>query len=279
MNCTEAQKQCQPFLDGQLEAALSAQVGEHLAQCGPCAQTFAAERKFHGLLKNTLCSEKKNSAPDALRRRIQIICSNDPNVEAAPARSTGHATASTPLPSPRFLSPRGPMATAAAIMLAFSGLMVFQSICILKQCPLVMAAQSAHDKIVAGANPLLAASESPQKLTKYINDQLEKKFAGVPNLTNCKLKPVNCGKVKIDGMPEGVFVKFVECNCNETPLTLMVVDSSTQPGGTAHGDVLAAKYASHNVLSWKSEKDGLLYIVVTKLPLKSAMHVAEVARR
>jgi hypothetical protein len=268
VNCTEAQKQCQPFLDGQLEAPLSAQVGEHLAQCGPCAQSFAAERKFHGLLKNTLCSEKKTSAPDALRRKIQIICNNDPQ----PA-------ASAPLPSPRFLSPRGPMATAAAIMLAFSGLMVFQSICILKQCPLVMAAQSAHDKIVAGANPLLTASENPQKLTKYINDQLEKKFAGVPNLTNCKLKPVNCGKVKIDGLPEGVFVKFVECNCDETPLTLMVVDSSTQPGGTAHGDVVAAKYASHNVLSWKSEKDGLLYIVVTKLPLSSAMHVAEVARR
>jgi len=178
----------------------------------------------------------------------------------------------------------GPLATAAAVMLVLAGIAGYQSYCVNKQCALVMAAEREHENIVAGARTILASTTDPAELTKFVNRRIVK-FAGLPNFSQCHLRPFNCGPVQLEDLPEGMFVSFVDCQCQGQTVTLMVIDTSTMataraPSGVAmpHG-IIAATHADHRVLSWHSTKDGLLYILVTSLPLNDALEIAELAQK
>ncbi|HYF47933.1 MAG TPA: hypothetical protein VEJ63_00890 [Planctomycetota bacterium] len=173
------------------------------------------------------------------------------------------------------------MSCAAVLMLALSGWLALGTSQVRGRCPLVVAAENAHDRIAAGVPATLNFSDDPSALTKHINATLKvlPRFAGIPNLTDCELQAVNCGAIECDGLPKGVFVKFVECKCGDEPVTLLVYDSDKMPGGEEKNGFIAATSAHHNVISWKSPKDGLVYVLINKGPLKHALEVAEIARK
>ncbi len=268
MNCTEAKTHCQRFLDRQVENPLSLEIEAHLAACPVCAGAYDSQRAFHALLKKALCQA---TASGALRTRVQQQL-DDERLYAAPAGTAPPRA----LVRAHAISLQGPVAAAASVMLALSGIVAFQSSCVLKQCPLVMAAAHEHDNIVAQSAQRIAAAEPG--LTRKIEARL-KSLGNFPKLTNCHLKPVNCGMVRIAGLPEGMYIQYAHCTCDSQPVTLMVVKTTDAPGGEQITEKFrVANHANHSIVSWHDKGDSMLYILVTKLPSRNALEVAELAQ-
>ncbi|HEX8957986.1 MAG TPA: zf-HC2 domain-containing protein [Burkholderiaceae bacterium] len=73
MHCEEAKKLLQADVDGELDAASSAQLAAHVAGCAACE----AERAALADLKQALKQGQVHAAPEALRRRIAIAIRNE----------------------------------------------------------------------------------------------------------------------------------------------------------------------------------------------------------
>ena len=84
------------------------------------------------------------------------------------------------------------MATAATVMLGFAGLLGGQSLCITRQCPIVVAAEHEHANITAGARGQLAKSDDLAQLTKAVSEKVDG-ASGFPSLCRCHLNPLRCG--------------------------------------------------------------------------------------
>lgn len=74
-DCEEVLERAIFFIDNELDSADSAQIRQHLDECGPCLDKFDLERTVKALVARS-CSEH---APDSLRdkvllriRRVQI---------------------------------------------------------------------------------------------------------------------------------------------------------------------------------------------------------------
>jgi hypothetical protein len=139
-----------------------------------------------------------------------------------------------------------------------------------------MAAEREHERISAGAREVWGTSDDPQQLSRLINEKI--KFAGLPDLTDCRLRPRECGPVDVDGA-RGAFINFVDCQCHSELVTLLIVDAQTMPNAPEIDGLRAATYADHNILAWRSQKDGLLYLIVTKLPFSEARELADLTRK
>jgi mycothiol system anti-sigma-R factor len=287
MDCSSARQHCQPFLDGELSSELASQLRSHLDACGGCAHQFQHQKQFHGLVRRTLVQA---SASTNLRERVNAVLIQSTVVRevaeasaVAPSAAASPRPIAKPIPMKPYLSGfpgRSSVAVAAVLMLSLAGTGFYaKKMC--SHCPVMVAAQNAHDHIAASVPSTLVESDDPVKLTSHINNTLRvlPGFAGVPNLADCQLKAVSCGAIEIEGLPPGVFIKFVECKCQDEPITLLVLNTQSLPGGDEDHGFITSNFSGHSVISWKSTKDSLVYMLVTKLPLKDVMHVAEVARR
>ena len=280
MNCKDAIKHCQPFLDKQLDAAVARDVDQHLAACPPCNKTYRSQESFQKLIKKTICESENGKAPDSLKTRILLTLKN------TPARIEKASIEQLPVFAPaRPQRVHSGVAVAASFFFGLSGLFTWQAACIHRQCPLVQAAQHEHDKIIAGSRAPLLRSDDVAELTRVASKHLQN-FPGIPNLTDCNLKAETCGVIRIEGLPQGVFVEYATCACGSEPATLMVINTSPEdhmPGGEPVEKFIAATHANHHIISWRVQKAGqdgsLLYILVTKRPFEEAMQVAEVASR
>ena len=262
MKCNEFEKKSEPFLDRELEAAESHEVTRHLAECKPCADAFESQKAFHLLLRQ-MVNHPITLVPAGLKLRIRTNLDQ----HVLPERVEPAVLARVP---PRFF---GTAAMAASFLFAFSGLFIFQGMCIHKQCPLVRAAQHEADNIVAGAQK--AEHGDSAHLVSFATQQIQK-FPGVGNLIKCGLEPATYGLCQVEGLPQGVFVKYVPCHLDSEPVTIMVIDTPQTPSGELLKQrFIAATQANHNILSWRCRKSGLLYILVTKRPLDNALEVAE----
>ena len=273
MNCAEIQIHCHPYLDQQLEAARRQELEGHLAQCTPCAQAVDAQRAFLFTLKKLVVNCDQQAAPAQLHARIQSIAAEAP---AAPQLQAVEQTSASRQP----LRLRGAMAMAASVMLAFGGLIAAQSLCLTQACPLVLAAAHEHENIVAESRPVLARGGN----LKHLTDAVKERICGVdgfPSLCGCKLNPLKCGIVKIEGLPEGAYVQYAECGHENDPITLMIVNSRAESGAEIvkvnDKEYRIARRGDHTVLSWRGEKDGNLYILVARRPLKESLEIAEIA--
>jgi len=68
MNCEEATKLMDGYLDGELDAITNQAIEQHLRECAACAQTYKAHGKFVSAIGNAAPYYK---APAGLRERIQ----------------------------------------------------------------------------------------------------------------------------------------------------------------------------------------------------------------
>jgi hypothetical protein len=276
MNCNETQKHCHPYLDQQLEAADRQHVDRHLSECSCCAKAYEAQRAFLGALKKLVHGCDATCAPQQFHARLR---------ESLTGISKDLKPAERPVvtPNPVRILRMGPvMAMAASIMLGFGILMASQMMCITGECPIAIAAEHEHQRILAGAAPILAKDIDPDKLKQAIKEHMAE-FPGLPSLCNCHLNPLNCGLVKVDGLPQGAFVQYAECNHEDDPVTLMVINTSAM----SRAEVLNvrkkefhfAMRSENCVLSWHSEKDGMLYVLVAHRPMKEALEIASLASR
>lgn len=287
MDCKETQHQCHPYLDQQIEVAQRHLVDEHLAKCPCCKDLYEAQRAFLGALKKLVHGCGATCAPEGFQSRIRASLTQEPgSVSHAPEVPEVEVTPAEQfrvVPAPRRSWRLGPaMAAAASIMLALGGLIAGQTLCLTGECPIALAAEREHQRILAGAHPVLVTNDDPDRLKKAIRERMAD-FPGLPSLCNCHLNPVNAGVVKIDGLPEGAFIQYAECKSDEKPVTLMVINTSAM----SKAEVLSVRqkefhYAmrsDNSVISWRSEKDGMLYILVTSKPIQESIKIAEVARR
>jgi len=306
MDCRDVQKDCQPFLDGELSHEQRIQLKLHLETCRCCAAQYKSQEQFHGLVRRTLV---QSSASAVLRGKVAAVFSPPVGTESLPlprnfeSRTRSATSVSDPVYASHHrrvasaaaaIERRAPrpaaslfgvsmthvMSCAAVVMLTFSGWVALDSTQNRGRCPKVVAAENAHDRL-ASVPAMLSLGDDPSALTRHVNATLKvlPRFAGIPNLTDCELQAVNCGVIDCDGLPRGVFVKFVECKCGDDPVTLLVYDSEQLPGGKEENGFVTSSSSHHNVVSWKSQKDGLVYVLVTKGLLKHALQVAEVARK
>ncbi len=81
MHCEEAKRLLQADLDGELDAASSARLAEHVAGCTACQ----AERAALAELKAALKHGQTHAAPEALRRRVRLAIEDAARKEAAEA--------------------------------------------------------------------------------------------------------------------------------------------------------------------------------------------------
>jgi anti-sigma factor RsiW len=79
MDCQEAKKLLQADVDGELDAATSAQLAAHVAGCADCQ----AERAALLGLKQAMKQGQVHAAPEALRRRLHIAIEDAARKEAA----------------------------------------------------------------------------------------------------------------------------------------------------------------------------------------------------
>ena len=282
MDCHEIQRHCHPYLDQQIEAAQRHHVDAHLAKCPPCAKVYDAQRSFLGTLKKLVHGCDATCAPEGFQSRIRASLAQAPAV-AAPEVEVIPVEKHRTVPEPRRTWHLGPaMAAAASIMLALGGLLAGQMLCLTGECPIAMAAEREHQRIVAGADPVLVTNDDPDRLKQAIRERMAD-FPGLPSLCNCHLNPVNAGVVKIDGLPEGAFIQYAECKHEDNPITLMVINTSAM----SKAEVLSVRqkefhYAmrsDNSVISWRSEKDGMLYILVTNKPMNESIKIADLASR
>jgi hypothetical protein len=276
MNCSDVKKHCQAFLDKQLEAATAQAVEAHIAECPCCSRCIESEKSFHSLLKKCVCRAENTTFLADLKNRIVAKLENS----LAPSAAASANVVQLPHPFSR-RALRGPVAAAAAIMLGFSGLVGFQATCLIRQCPIVVAAQHSHDDIVAGAAPVSSVSMNSADITLAANSMM--KQGCVPEGKHCDLNAVKCGPIKLKDFGEGVYVQYEKCRCSsKDPVTLLVLNSKNLPGGEAissENKMRVATHSNHRIVSWKNEANGLTYILVTKLPVDEAVQIAQVASR
>ncbi len=87
MHCEEAKQLLQADLDGELDAAGSARLAEHVAGCAACQ----AERAALADLKAALKQGQTHAAPEALRRRVRLA------IEDAARKETAEAAVRAPV--------------------------------------------------------------------------------------------------------------------------------------------------------------------------------------
>ena len=68
MNCEEAIKLMDGYLDGELDPITSQKIDQHLGDCGDCEQRYAANNKLIRAIGSAMPYYK---APAELRERIQ----------------------------------------------------------------------------------------------------------------------------------------------------------------------------------------------------------------
>ena len=266
MNCSDARNCCQRYLDKELQGVDALAIERHLKDCRCCAEIFESQRDFHGLVKKMLCSCAEGKTPRLKASILDRIAGAD------------RADNILKLYPYKHMSPHGGVATAAACMLLLTGVVGFQSTCLNKQCSMIMAARYEHDNIVLGNRPAVASSSDTATLAKAIGGKASPRV-GVPNLTGCDVKAETCGTVKIPGMSDGIYVKYVHCECQNQPLTLIVLDTPLSPRAKVVEDFFLARQDGHNVVSWRGDNEGPLYMLVTKIPLNDALQVARMARK
>jgi anti-sigma factor (TIGR02949 family) len=104
--------------DGQLDAATTLEVDDHLASCEACRERVALDRAIRGSLKKAV----KTNAPDDMRSRMLAAMSaaTAPVVEEAPAHELEPAPAPAKRPAMlRHWRTTLPFASAAAVALAW----------------------------------------------------------------------------------------------------------------------------------------------------------------
>ena len=286
MNCSEIHKHCHSYLDQQTDAAQSKDIDAHLLACSSCAKVVESQRTFLTVLKKLVVNCDATAAPAPLHARIragldQAVLARAGSsvimkpVEHAPAPAK--ATRAVPL---RPIKMRGAMTMAASVMLGFAGLLGGQSLCITRQCPIVVAAEHEHANITAGLRGELARSEDLAQLTKAVSEKVDG-ASGFPSLCRCHLNPLRCGVVKVDGLPEGAYIQYAECTRQNDPVTLMIIDTDA----LSNSEILTikekqyhiARRDDHTVLSWHNEKNGKLYILVAHRTLDESIAIATVA--
>jgi len=275
MDCKEAKKQCQPFLDGQLQTDVVQQVDAHLEKCPGCKDVYDSQRTFHTLLKKVVVRSADPVAVPALKKSL---------LERLNAGHTGKTIDASALfrafsPNVRAMPVRQSVAAAAACMFMLSGVVGFQTMKVSGQCKLVCAAQHEHDNIVAGNRVVLASSHDSKVLdSAFKKFRLAEWLKTVPNLEGCDFDAQCCGKVKLPGLPDGVYVQYAQCKGTHEPMTLMVIDTPESPNGESYKDLITAQHVDHTVVSWHAENNGPLYILVTKLPFNDTLNAAESIR-
>jgi len=271
VNCSETQNQCHPYLDKQLNAATSQEVDAHLQACPCCQKAYEAQRAFLSVLKK-LTQNCGFAAPEQLRGRItQSLAAGHEQLEFKP------------LPRPVKLPRMGWLiGLAASIMVGFGVILAAQMACINGRCPIAMAAEQEHERIINGGHSFWAKDSDPQRLNAAIREHLPElhatEFPNIPNLAKYELTPTQCGRIVLANLPEGVFVQYAAAGGGD-PLTLMMVQTpnSSQAPEVEHK---SAKYhmsisERHTVCSWHCQKSGLLYVLVTRR--HDSLEIAEVA--
>lgn len=269
MNCSDIRNHCHPYLDKQLDAAKSQEVDTHLSACPCCEQAYEAERAFLSVLKK-LTQNCGCVAPANLRGRItESLTTPTTHVEFKA------------LPKPLALPRVGWLiGMAASIMLGFGALLGYQMLCVNGMCPIMIAAEQEHEKIVSGAHSFLAKNSDPKVLTEAIQKELPE-FSSLPNLAKYDLTPIQCGLVTLANLPQGVFVEFTGPGGGE-PLTLMMVKTESSSKAPVVAEKKSAKYhlairEQHTVCSWHCQKSGLLYVLVSRRQQGDSLEIAEVA--
>jgi len=278
MDCSELKTLAHPYLDRQIDAAQRTELENHIAQCSPCAKTVESQRAFLTVVKKLVVNCDATSAPAHMHSRILAAIDS-----SAPVAATASAPAKPLIlqqPAKRPLRMRGAMAAAASVMLGFGGLLSAQSLCITQECPIAIAAEHEHERIVAGTHAPYAASDDIHVLTKAIKEHIEG-IEGFPSLCHCHLNPLRCGRVKVDGLPEGAYVQYAECDRTSDPVTLMIINTDALSGAQVlnikNKEYRVAMRSNRVVLSWHSVKSNELYILVAHRPLKESLDIAEVA--
>lgn len=108
MNCREAARALEPYVDGELEPSFVLQVEQHLVECGACLERVELAR---AMKRSFRAAARGEAAPASLRARIAVSAAAVRAAEAEEAR---------PRKSPSWRSAL-PWAAAASIALAIGG--------------------------------------------------------------------------------------------------------------------------------------------------------------
>lgn len=89
MNCPQIRALLQAHHDGELDAANTILVDQHLADCPQC---FAATRNLSGLRGLLRNEELRHRASPELRRNLRAVLANAASAEQEPSRTPAHST-------------------------------------------------------------------------------------------------------------------------------------------------------------------------------------------
>jgi|GEM_PF-7129341 len=268
MDCTDARKHCQPFLDRELDGARVNDFEAHLTKCNDCAERVASQRAFNSLMKKVLAN---SSAPATLRNGVLSRLQESVDALSNPVPIRPHKNNGVP-----FAPVRGTVAAAACFMVMLGGMLGLQSAAVQSKCAMIREMQHEHANIVSG-------NRKPDE-HKVTLAEMQKAAAAYqidftpPNLDKCELHPQSWGLVKMS-VANGIFVKYVNDQGWSEAMTLMALNTADLPKTEKRDDFYCATYGGDTVVCWKRTDKGPLYVLVTKQAVEKALETAAAARK
>jgi len=233
MNCAPAKSLLESYLDGELDAAQTAHVAEHLASCASCAAMHAQLLELRAGIR---AHAPYYNAPAGLRERIQV------SVRQADRQATR-----LPAPSWRW------MAIAAAILLAISAawnIALFHS----RPSNADLIAQdvlSSHVRSLMGAHLLDVPSSDQHTVKPWFNGKLD--FS--PNVVDFAVQgfPLVGGRIDyVSGRPVAALVYQRRKH---------VINVFTWPSAATDG--VALEHNGYHVVHW--DTNGMSWWAVSDL--------------
>ena len=262
MTCNDVRERCQRYLDGELSSSESCCFAAHIEHCAPCRTLLQEQRACHATLERASSDCVHSAVPTCLAARAFARIDQACAVEKCPVLSRPWIRRTTLLAS----------------LFVFSALGYLAWCHLYGDCRWVVAASEAHDSIVAGRARVFTTSSETAHISKSLAEHGT--TATAPSLERFKLKPHHCGGIQVAGCT-GVYVCYQQddLSSKNTNATLLILPTDASPrGDKVRENLFASHFKDHSILSWHTQDNRYLCLLVTRTPLEETLPLAEAAK-
>lgn len=225
MNCKEAKRYINVFIDSELDAKTNLEISEHLSSCDNCKRRFAQEERIEKSLVSAL---KEDKAPKSLEIWERVISSLPAEEDDSPSLETAHRperhlgflsfllkNAWGRQANVRYIAP-----TTVVIIAIITTLFLYN-----RQGPneLILAAQKCHSEYIANEIIPSIESTSPNEVIDYFSGKFTFSVT-FSEILGLKSHHVSLHGAKVCHL-KGVSTAYIMYHCCNTPISVFVLST------------------------------------------------------
>lgn len=263
MNCKEARRYINLFIDSELDPKINLETSEHLSSCVNCRKRFAQEERVEKSLVSVL---KEDNAPESGEIWERVISSIPAEQEDNSSRETSHIHERRLGPLSFMLEMfclfgqhvwtrrndvRYIIPAAAAIIAIIITLIVYN-----RQGPngLILAAQKCHSEYITNKIVPSIESTSPNKVAEYFSGKFTFPVS-ISEISGIKSHHISLFGAKVCHL-KGVSTAYIMYHCCNTPVSVFIL--STKDTATFFEN---KQYLKGDEILYK-RKDGIRFIAI-----------------